>query len=548
MRPERWAKGSYLTMKFQFQIMTGYAYGSQQPAVILHASEMPEQPTQFTANLARLIAHMPPLVSEHASKHGDAGLDEGDTLTLLIKALDQITLDCGDLRLTPVLWSNNGSTFQCFLPTLSPQLAVWVFQILVQNLENRDDPMSEETQDEFLKQIKKRARKLLPSGTNARSLIISASDRKMPFHIFDGKNVIFGYGSGSRIMNSSLTDAENVIGVRLAKNKATTNHYLGLSGFPVTNQIVVQKVEDIRNFTKTNGFPIVLKPTSEEQGRGVNTFITSNEEAEKKLKELSQTFGQIALERHYDGDGYRVYVLDGKVVWTGKLTAAQVIGDGVHTVRALIETVNASEERAAVDSVVKKIPMDDVVDEILAKQSLSLASVPDEGQKVLLSPTTNASRGGTFVPFNDELHPENVKLCEDIGKTMNLKCSGIDLISVDASKPWHENGAVICEVNAQPQIGFNARVELHDMLVDGLGVTPVPISIEVHAEGTEHDAPLFDRSRDRLHLRLSAQRVLNAGCPVQYFDELTFADNVPEKTRTRLTSMLRSTPLEDRHA
>ncbi|NRB05439.1 MAG: hypothetical protein HRU30_19480 [Rhodobacteraceae bacterium] len=347
-------------------------------------------------------------------------------------------------------------------------------------------------------------------------------------------------------MSSSITDRESGIGVTLAKSKAATNRYLRLSGFPVTKQAMVRSFEDVKLFAETNGFPIVLKPTAEEQGRGGTTYIQSLDEAKKALTDLRKTYKHLLVEQHYHGDGYRVYVLDGKVVRVRKLSAAAVTGDGTSTIQHLINVENANPVRSAPDSALKKIVVDSTLKEMLSKQALDLEAVPDAGVKVVLSPTSNLSRGGTSVDFIDQLHPENRRLCEEISQTMCLVCSGVDMISVDASRPWHENGAVICEVNSQPQIGLKGRIHVHDMLIDGLGVKNTPISIEVHADATEYDAPLFDRSQDTLHLKVSAQRILQSGCPVQYFDTVTYADDVPEDMRAQVAAMLKSVPLEER--
>ncbi|NRB03195.1 MAG: hypothetical protein HRU30_08020 [Rhodobacteraceae bacterium] len=535
-------------MKFQFQVMTGYAYGSQQPAVILHATDMPDLPTKLTANLASLIAHMPPSEVEHASNHGDAGLNDDDTLTRLVQALDYITLDCGDLRLTPVLWSKNGSAFQCFFPTLSPQLAVWVFQVLVQNLENRDDPMSEETQDEFLKQIKKKSRHLLPSGSNARSLIQSAAERKMPFHVLDNRHLIFGYGAGARLMSSSMTDRESAIGVRLARSKALTNRFLGMSGFPVTKQVTVNDIDDIKRFTKHNGFPVVLKPADSEQGQGIHTYITTDEEAEATLKTLQKSYRNIVLERHYHGDGYRITVLDDEAVWVRKLSPAHVIGDGTSTVETLVSKENENPARSAVGSILKKLVIDDTMTSLVRKQGYTLDAVPEAGTRIVLSPTSNVSRGGTSEDFGDRLHPENRKLCIDVTNSMHLECTGVDMISEDLSRPWYENGAVICEINAQPQIGLLGRIDVHDMLIDRLNVRQIPITLEILGDASEDKTPLFDRSKDRLHLKISARRILLMGCPVQYFDDVIYAPDVAEADRKRVAAILQSVPIEDRAA
>ncbi|NRB03645.1 MAG: hypothetical protein HRU30_10325, partial [Rhodobacteraceae bacterium] len=255
-------------MNFQFQILTGYAYGALQPGVILKARHVPDAANQLSENLAVFLENLPPPEQDVVSVHTDAGLDDDHLLVRLVEAVHLVGLECGDLRLTPILWTRVDDAVQVYVPTLSPKLIIWAFKTIVENLEARSDPMTANIQAEFMDQIMQKSLRLLPSGTNARSLIDSAAARRMPFYIFDRKHIVFGYGAGSHVMSSSITDRESGIGVTLAKSKAATNRYLRLSEFPVTKQAMVRSFEDVKLFAETNGFPIVLKPTAEEQGRG----------------------------------------------------------------------------------------------------------------------------------------------------------------------------------------------------------------------------------------------------------------------------------------
>jgi len=53
----------------------------------------------------------------------------------------------------------------------------------------------------------------------------------------------------------------------------------------------------------------------------------------------------------------------------------------------------------------------------------------------------------------DKIHPDNRALAERAAHLVGLDLAGIDLLIPDISVSWRESGALICEVNAQPQFG-----------------------------------------------------------------------------------------------
>lgn len=75
------------------------------------------------------------------------------------------------------------------------------------------------------------------------------------------------------------------------------------------------------------------------------------------------------------------------------------------------------------------------------------------------------------------IHPDNVRLAVDAAQTLGLRVAGVDLISTDITRPWHENGAILNEVNFKPSVGGDSDTEkFHPYMlsvVDGDGRIPV---------------------------------------------------------------------------
>ena len=530
-------------MQLEIQKITGYAYGAIQPQLFLRFKDIKTQ-SSFWEYIKRIKDLLP-----HEENYGQFKFGSGvDTMAApveLVSTLDVFNFYCGDLRLTPIKVFIEDE-FLCFsIPTLSPDMAKYNLEFISKILMSPEDIFHKYNIGKEIEKQKDNMKLWLPAGTNAKRFIAAAAEQNIPFKIFSPQYVIFGYGSGSRIFCDSLTDQERVIGVRLAKSKVDTNTLLKMSGLPVAEQRRIRTYEDAARFAEKIGYPVVLKPEHEEQGRGVKTFITSEEELKAAYNSIEKKYPNLIIEKHYFGDGYRIHVLNNQVVRVRKQEPAKVYGDGVSDIKKLIKLENERRELDGFANAATKIIPDDTVISMLKKQNLDFDSIPSEFQEVILSPTSNTSRGGTSKDFLDKLHPENIEMCKQVAKTIGLYCSGIDLISTDASIPWYENGAIICEVNAQPQIGLAGKVEMHNRMIEEANISKTPISLHIYNREPEEGINIFNKSLNELKVSVSVKHVLQNGCPVQYFDTLEICEDISELALRRLNVMLESVHQSD---
>jgi hypothetical protein len=119
---------------------------------------------------------------------------------------------------------------------------------------------------------------------------------------------------------------------------------------------------------------------------------------------------------------------------------------------------------------------------------------------------------------------------------LRLNITGIDIIAVDAAVTWRKGNFIICEVNAQPQLGVSHMSIYGSILMQKLKSKP---SIKlVVSLGTQSDTDIFDPIYDSLTIRTSLQTILTNGSPVQYFDELEISDDVSNEDRQKIELML----------
>src|SRR5699024_5126459 len=105
----------------------------------------------------------------------------------------------------------------------------------------------------------------------------------------------------------------------ICENKDLTKQYLKQAGVKVPEgkrfQEATENYEDIINYAVSIGFPVVLKPVSENAGKGVFSNIQTKEEFTNILDHLfeSLNYTDIIVEEFIPGTEYRVLTVGGKI-------------------------------------------------------------------------------------------------------------------------------------------------------------------------------------------------------------------------------------------
>src|SRR5439155_10191368 len=130
---------------------------------------------------------------------------------------------------------------------------------------------------------------------------------------------------------------------------------------------------------------------------------------------------------------------------------AYVVGDGLHTIRQLVEIENRNPLRSDGHATpLSLLPLDGLSLEVLASQGFRPESISAAGQRVLIRRNANLSSGGTATDVTDFVHPEIVGRAIDAAKAVGLDICGIDVVVRDISKPLEVQAGVVVEVNAGP--------------------------------------------------------------------------------------------------
>src|SRR4051812_13447351 len=296
-------------------------------------------------------------------------------------------------------------------------------------------------------------------GPSTAAVVEEAKRRGIPVRRLNNYSLVqLGLGKNLRRIQSTLSDYTSAIAVEIAQDKDDTKRVLGNIGLPVPSGDVARVFERALEIVDEIGYPVILKPLDANHGKGISGRIDNADALSEAWNDAREYGDRIVIEQYAEGRDHRVLVINGKVVACAERCAARVTGDGSSTIAQLIEKENRDPRRGVGHTkTLTKLPADERTVSFLARQGLSLQSVPEKDQTVFLRGTANLSTGGTAVDRTEEMHPDNITACEMAAGIIGLDIAGIDVLTPDISVPFRENGAVIIEVNAGPGIRMHTH-------------------------------------------------------------------------------------------
>ena len=326
-------------------------------------------------------------------------------------------------------------------------------------------------------------------GQNQGFMVTMAMKHDIPVRrIWPGTH-IFGTGSHARRLSSTMTPYTTAQGVVYAKNKRSTADLLKKSGLPGAEHVTVKTWEDTLAAAHELGYPVVVKPYDRDNGQGVYAGITNDQDLKAAYTEVTEIVSEFLVERHFDGVGHRFTIHNNQVITITQKHPATVVGDGINTVKYLIENhqsetrrikrPNNNEPFVVIGINHVQMTIDHEVEGMLAQQNVTVDSVLKTGESIQLRRRNNASAGGLTRAIDQAtVHPDNKALCLRAARILDLDIAGVDLITPDVTRSWLEVGALICEVNAIPQIGYNHGIEpmMLDLFKNGSRI-PVILAI-----------------------------------------------------------------------
>jgi len=286
-------------------------------------------------------------------------------------------------------------------------------------------------------------------GASTAAIVDAASARGIP-HIRlldDGNLVQLGYGAAMRHIWTAETDRTSAIAQTISRDKDLTKTLISAAGVPAPEGREVADADDACAAAEEIGYPVVVKPTDGNHGRGVFIDLTTPADVRKAYQIAAGEGSGVLVERSIAGIEHRLLIVGGKLVAANRSELITVTGDGCSTVRELIERQINSDPRRGDSELhpLSTVRIDTAAQIELERQGLHEDSIPAAGRAVLIQRNANHAFDCT-----DEVHPDNAAIASLAARVVGLDIAGIDLVCRDIGQPLAAQGGAVVEVNAGP--------------------------------------------------------------------------------------------------
>ncbi|WP_299666203.1 cyanophycin synthetase [uncultured Psychromonas sp.] len=211
-------------------------------------------------------------------------------------------------------------------------------------------------------------------------------------------------------------------------------------------------------FAKQHGFPLVIKPNVSGFSRGSHFPIRNYKELWKAIFFAKCWWPFTVVEQFLEGNNYRVVVANGEIVSVLQRYAPSVKGDGILTIRELMQKENAIREDMKLYPVIYPLKESAQTRTFLAKQGLDFDFVPAAEQRITLFYRISLAPGGVVEVINKQLLPEaNNQLFKQVLTLFDANILGIDVILEKGIEyDYREQKCIFLEVNSRPYLKMHA--------------------------------------------------------------------------------------------
>lgn len=295
----------------------------------------------------------------------------------------------------------------------------------------------------------------------ARIIVNEALRRGIEVQVDDASAGLFTLSLGGRRIRcrESLSDLTSAVTMTLCQDKRLTRKVLHDAGLQVPAQQLAGNADDNLAFLEEHG-AVVVKPVDGEQGQGVAVNLTEYDEISQAVEHARRFDSRVLLESFHAGFDLRILVIGFEVVAAAIRHPAEVIGDGKHTIKALIEA--QSRRRQAATGGESRIPMDEETERTLRASGLGFEDVLPAGQRLAVRRTANLHTGGTLEDVTEQLHPVLADAAVRAARALEIPVVGLDMMVRDAQQPDY----VIIEANERAGLANHEPQPTAERFVD----------------------------------------------------------------------------------
>lgn len=219
-------------------------------------------------------------------------------------------------------------------------------------------------------------------------------------------------------------------------DKAYVRDVLLKHALPVARGAVLKHFRDAYTYLYVRyAFPLVVKPRYGSLSRHITLNIHSAEELHSAIAIAQEIDSNFIVEEQVPGNVFRALLINGKFVACARREPQYLIGDGIHTVKELADTVHASGT-------------------LLSSHALS-EIIPKMGEKTYVETKMTGGHKPVIHDVTDDVHEDICWLLGRVATIFSAKLIGIDFIAEDVTLPYKKQSFAVLEVNGMPHIALH---------------------------------------------------------------------------------------------
>ena len=284
--------------------------------------------------------------------------------------------------------------------------------------------------------------------------------RGLKFEILDREENFISLRNNEKIeyiKQATKTSKDNYASVLIMENKVVTKKVLEKANINVPKGYEFTSIEDaIKSLNDYAQKDIVIKPKSTNFGLGVAIFKgnTNIDHIVRSLKIAFEYDNTVLVEEFVAGNEYRFLVIGDKVSGILNRVPANVIGDGRHSIKELVDIKNKDSLRGTgYKRPLEKIELDENAKMFLKEQGKNFNFTPNKGEVVYLRENSNISTGGDSIDFTDLIPERFKKIAIESAKAVGANICGVDMI-IEDYKDEESNYSII-------ELNFNPAIHIH---------------------------------------------------------------------------------------
>lgn len=252
-----------------------------------------------------------------------------------------------------------------------------------------------------------------------------------------------------RLLARGYWGQETPVGTAIAADKVLMADLLEKGNVLTPATRIVASADEAVQVAQEIGSPVVLKPRSGNKSKGVSTSLSSEAEIRGAFDFARQYSTEVIIQQHIDAaDELRVMASSAGAVAAVKRLMPHVVGDGISTVRQLIDDKNL--QRSLNPALAgRSIPIDALTHNELERRGIDMEYVPELREVITVRSVGGVSVGAdTFQAFETISHDVKEAATRAVAAIPGLDWGGVDLLlEKETSRTY------VIEVNAAAGYG-----------------------------------------------------------------------------------------------